>query len=149
MSLVVEIASWALIISGSFFVVVGGIGVVRMPDFYTRMHASSLTDSVGTFAILMGLMLQFGFTLATAKLAAIALFLFITNPTASYALGHAGLIAGVAGIAEGTPDGDLDDDHGGRAVTPSRGETLDGTPGGSPGSTTGGAGEHADEQKGA
>lgn len=108
MSLVVETASWALIIFGSFFVVVGGIGVVRMPDFYTRMHASSLTDSIGTFAILFGLMLQFGLTLATLKLAAIALFLFVTNPTSSYALGHAALLAGVAGIADGTPDGGPD-----------------------------------------
>lgn len=110
MNVVAEIMSWALIILGSFFVVVGGIGVVRMPDFYTRMHASSLTDSIGTFAILFGLMLQFGLTLATLKLVAIALFLFMTNPTASYALGHAGLLAGIEGIASGTPDGAPDGD---------------------------------------
>jgi multicomponent Na+:H+ antiporter subunit G len=98
-SLLTELASWALIISGCVFVVAGGIGVLRMPDFYTRMHAASLTDSVGTFAILAGLMLQFGLTLATVKLLAIALFLFMTTPTASYALGHAALLAGIEGIA--------------------------------------------------
>lgn len=130
MSIVVEIASWALIIFGSFFVVVGGIGVVRMPDFYTRMHASSLTDSIGTFAILFGLMLQFGLTLATLKLAAIALFLFMTNPTASYALGHAALLAGVAGIADGTPDGGPDgtlaDAAGGPAAAGTLGDRREG-----------------------
>lgn len=130
MSIIVEIASWALIIFGSFFVAVGGIGVVRMPDFYTRMHASSLTDSIGTFAILFGLMLQFGLTLATLKLAAIALFLFMTNPTASYALGHAALLAGIEGIADGTPDGGpegtLADAPGGQAAAGTSGVRREG-----------------------
>ncbi|MDZ7825545.1 MAG: monovalent cation/H(+) antiporter subunit G [Gammaproteobacteria bacterium] len=76
-----------------------GIGVLRMPDFYTRLHGSSLTDSLGTFAVLFGLMLQFGLSLATLKLVAIALFLYLTNPTAAYALAHAALLADVPGLA--------------------------------------------------
>lgn len=99
MTILIEAASWVLIVAGSFFVLVGGIGVLRMPDFYTRLHGSSLTDSLGTFAVLFGLMLQFGLSLATLKLVAIALFLFLTNPTAAYALAHAALLADVPGLA--------------------------------------------------
>jgi multicomponent Na+:H+ antiporter subunit G len=99
MTILIEAASWVLIIAGSFFVLAGGIGVLRMPDFYTRLHGSSLTDSLGTFAVLFGLMLQFGLSLATLKLVAIALFLYLTNPTAAYALAHAALLANVPGLA--------------------------------------------------
>mgnify|MGYP005862475525 CR=1 FL=1 len=99
MTILIEAASWVLIVAGSFFVLVGGIGVLRMPDFYTRLHGSSLTDSLGTFAVLFGLMLQFGLSLATLKLVAIALFLYLTNPTAAYALAHAALLADVPGLA--------------------------------------------------
>ena len=99
MTILIEAASWVLIIAGSFFVLAGGIGVLRMPDFYTRLHGSSLTDSLGTFAVLFGLMLQFGLSLATLKLVAIALFLYLTNPTAAYALAHAALLAKVPGLA--------------------------------------------------
>ena len=99
MTILIEAASWVLIVAGSFFVLVGGIGVLRMPDFYTRLHGSSLTDSLGTFAVLFGLMLQFGLSLATLKLVAIALFLYLTNPTAAYALAHAALLANVPGLA--------------------------------------------------
>jgi len=99
MTILIEATSWVLIVAGSFFVLVGGIGVLRMPDFYTRLHGSSLTDSLGTFAVLFGLMLQFGLSLATLKLVAIALFLYLTNPTAGYALAHAALLANVPGLA--------------------------------------------------
>ena len=47
MTLVIDIASWALILLGSFFTIVGAIGLVRMPDVYTRMHAASVTDTLG------------------------------------------------------------------------------------------------------
>ena len=65
-----------------------------MPDLYTRMHAASVTDSLGAILVLSGVMLQAGLTLATLKLAAILLFLLLTSPTASNALASAALIAG-------------------------------------------------------
>lgn len=79
---------------GGFFILVGGIGVLRMPDLYSRMHASSLTDTLGSLLILGGLMLQGGLSLATLKLAAIGIFLLFTSPVASYALGNAALLSG-------------------------------------------------------
>ncbi|MFW6093923.1 MAG: monovalent cation/H(+) antiporter subunit G [Pseudomonadota bacterium] len=93
-------ASWFLLTVGSGFVLVGGIGAVRMPNLYTRVHASSLTDSLGPVLILGGLMLQSGLTLETLKLFAILVFMLITGPTATYALGNAALLAGIQPQAE-------------------------------------------------
>jgi len=95
MNLLIDIASAVLLLTGGFFVFVGGFGVMRMPEFFTRMHAASLTDTGGAALILLGLMLQGGFTLVPLKLAAIFLFLFLTSPTASYALANAALLSGV------------------------------------------------------
>jgi multicomponent Na+:H+ antiporter subunit G len=67
---------------------------MRLPDLYTRMHAASLTDTLGTLLILGGIMLQGGLTLATIKLVAIVLFLMVTGPTATYALANAALLSG-------------------------------------------------------
>lgn len=91
---VIDWISGALGVFGGFFVLVGGIGALRMPDLYTRLHASSLTDTLGSLSILGALMLQAGLSLATLKLAAIMIFLLFTSPVASYALGNAALLSG-------------------------------------------------------
>ncbi len=90
-----DIVSWILIAIGGFAMLVGGIGVLRFPDVYTRMHAASITDTMGAGALLLGLILQAGLTLVAVKLFLILLFLFITSPTSSFALAHAALSAGV------------------------------------------------------
>jgi multicomponent Na+:H+ antiporter subunit G len=95
MELVLDIVSWILLSAGGFFVLVGGIGALRMPNLYTRMHAASVTDTMGAVLVLSGVMVQAGLSLAAIKLAAILLFLLITSPTASYALAHSALLAGV------------------------------------------------------
>lgn len=79
------------LLCGAFFVIVGGVGLLRMPDFYTRMHAAGVTDTLGAGLILLGLMLQGGWTLVTAKLLLILIFLWLTSPTASHALVRAAL----------------------------------------------------------
>jgi multicomponent Na+:H+ antiporter subunit G len=89
------VLSWILLCLGGSFVLIGGIGALRLPGFYTRMHAASLTDTMATIMIFPGLMLQAGFSLAALKLAAIMLFLLLTGPTASYALANAALHAGM------------------------------------------------------
>lgn len=89
-----DILSWILLSVGGLFVVIGGIGALRMPDLYTRMHAASVTDSIAPILVIAGIMLQSGFTLASVKLAAILLFLLLTGPTASNALASAALLAG-------------------------------------------------------
>jgi len=88
-----DMLSWVMLLGGGGFVLVGGIGVIRLPDLYTRMHAASLTDTLGTMLILGGIMLQAGLTLASIKLAVIVLFLLLTGPTATYALANAALLS--------------------------------------------------------
>ena len=89
MSLAVEVASWVLILVGSFLVFTGGIGILRLPDFFTRLHAAGITDTMGAALILLGLMLQAGFSAVTIKLILVLALLFITGPTATHALAKA------------------------------------------------------------
>ena len=100
-----DIASWILLTLGGASVLIGGIGALRMPNLYTRMHAASVTDSTGAILVLVGIMLQAGLSLATIKLAAILLFLLLTSPTASNALASAALLAGTK------PDAALPDEE--------------------------------------
>ncbi|HPF57333.1 MAG TPA: monovalent cation/H(+) antiporter subunit G [Candidatus Competibacteraceae bacterium] len=91
MTWLVDGLSGLALLCGAFFVIVGGAGLLRMPDFYTRMHAAGVTDTLGAGLILLGLMLQAGWTLITAKLLLILIFLWLTSPTASHALVRAAL----------------------------------------------------------
>ena len=95
MTLLVDIMSWILLTAGGFFVLVGGVGAIRMPNLYTRIHAASVTETMGAVLIICGVMLQAGLSLATIKLAAILLFLLITSPTSTYALSSAAMLAGI------------------------------------------------------
>jgi multicomponent Na+:H+ antiporter subunit G len=98
--LIVWLTSWFMLALGSGFVLVGGIGAVRMPSLYTRIHASSLTDSLGPMLVLGGLMLQSGVALETLKLVAILIFMLLTGPTATYALANAALLSGMKPVAD-------------------------------------------------
>lgn len=94
MEAVVNATSFALLTLGGACVFVGGVGMLRMPDLYTRMHAASVTDTAGLGFVILGLALQSGFSLVLVKLAAILIFLFVTSPTAAYALANAAQLAG-------------------------------------------------------
>ena len=88
---IVDILSWVLLLGGSFFLLTGAVGLVRLPDFYTRLHAAGLTDTGGAALILFGLMFQGGFTLVSVKLGLILAFLWFTSPAACHALANASL----------------------------------------------------------
>jgi multicomponent Na+:H+ antiporter subunit G len=90
-----ELLASAFLVSGAFFVLVGGIGVLRMPDLYTRMHAASVTETMGTLLLMIGLMILAGWSLPGFKLFATLLFLLFTGPVAAYAVANTALIAGV------------------------------------------------------
>jgi multicomponent Na+:H+ antiporter subunit G len=98
--LMLEILSWILLCLGGAFVLIGGIGALRLPNFYTRLHAASLTESMATILIFSGMILQAGLSLAAVKLAAIMVFMLLTAPTASYALANAALQSGMRPEAE-------------------------------------------------
>ena len=100
MTALLDTLSWVLLTLGGISVLIGGIGALRMPDLYTRMHAASVTDSLGAILVLTGIMLQAGLSLATIKLVAILLFLLLTSPTSSNALASAALLAGTRPFAE-------------------------------------------------
>ena len=92
--LIVDIVSWIAIISGSTFMLIGAIGTLRFPDFWSRVHAVSVTDSAGMLLLTLGLCIQGGLTLITVKLIIIGAFLFITGPTATHAVANAALVSG-------------------------------------------------------
>jgi multicomponent Na+:H+ antiporter subunit G len=93
--LLVDALSWACLVGGGVFCIIGAVGLLRMPDFYTRMHAASVIESLGAGLILLGLMLQGGFTLVTVKLLMIAGMIFFASPTATHALARAGMARGL------------------------------------------------------
>ncbi len=80
---------------GCFFMVVSSIGIIRFPDFYSRMHPAGKSDTFGQAMILIGLMIYEGFSLVSVKLFFIIIFIFVANPTATHALAKAAYTAGV------------------------------------------------------
>ncbi|MFN7087042.1 MAG: monovalent cation/H(+) antiporter subunit G [Burkholderiales bacterium] len=95
MSLVIDAISWACLVAGGGFSIIGTVGLIRMPDFYTRMHAASVTDTLGAGLILLGLVLQAGLTLIAVKLLIIGLLILFTSPTATHALAKAAMARGL------------------------------------------------------
>ena len=93
--LAADIVSWAFILAGSAGIVVAAFGLVRLPDFYTRLHAGGVTDTLGAELIIIGLAIQSGFTMITVKLFIIGMFLFFTGPTATHATANAAWVAGL------------------------------------------------------
>lgn len=91
---VVEIASWISILGGCFFLIIGAVGSLRFPDFWTRIHAISVSDSAGMLLLVFGMCLQAGLSLVTVKLVIIGAFLFITGPTSSHAVANAAMVSG-------------------------------------------------------
>ncbi len=95
MEATIDIISWVLLVAGSVFAVVGGIGLLRLPDFFSRMHGGGMTDTMGAGLILTGLMFQTGLSLVTFKLVLITLFLLLTSPTSAHALARSALSHGL------------------------------------------------------
>ena len=96
---IIWIVSWAFMLCGCFFIVSGAVGIIRMPDLYTRLHAASITDTGGAIFISMALIIQavfvFGNTMAAIKVILILFFTLFTAPTASHALAKTALLSGL------------------------------------------------------
>ena len=95
MSMVLDILSWISLVAGGAFCVIGALGLVRMPDFYTRVHAAGIVDTMGAGLLLFGMILQAGLTLIAVKLVMIGLLLLFASPTATHALTKAALARGL------------------------------------------------------
>ena len=98
---VIDILSWALLLGGSFFCVAGALGICRLPDFYTRLHGAGVIDTLGASLILIGLMLQAGLSLVTAKLVFILFFIYIASPTSTHAIAQAAYDCGLEPMLDG------------------------------------------------
>jgi multicomponent Na+:H+ antiporter subunit G len=98
-----DVASGVLLAAGGFFCIVGAVGLLRMPDFFTRTHAASLIETLGAGLILAGLALQAGFTLALLKLVILGLLILFASPTATHALAKAARERGVEARIDGEP----------------------------------------------
>jgi multicomponent Na+:H+ antiporter subunit G len=92
---ILSIISIIFIIAGLFFLIVAAIGVVRLPDVFSRSHAVSLTDSLGAFLMLFGLALHEGLGINTLKILVVLVLLFILNPVISHATIRAALRSGL------------------------------------------------------
>ena len=86
--LAVQWLGWLLLGVGSFFILTGVIGLLRLPDIYSRLHAAGLTDTLGAALVLLGLICHAGLSIAAIKLALILAFILITGPTATHALAN-------------------------------------------------------------
>jgi multicomponent Na+:H+ antiporter subunit G len=100
MSDLINILSGVMIITGALAILVGMLGVFRMPDFFTRLHAASIIDTMGTMLILLGLMLYSGFNLVSVKLLLIMIFILITTPAAAHALAKSALHGGLEPVLD-------------------------------------------------
>lgn len=93
--MIIDILSWVSLTTGGVLGIIGAIGIHRFPDFYSRLHAVGIADTLSAILILLGLGLQAGLSLAAFKLILIFVFLFFTSPTASHALANAALHSGL------------------------------------------------------
>lgn len=95
MSLLLDILSGFFLLSGCFFLITGALGMLRLPDFFTRVHGAAVIDSLGTILIMVGLVLQSGWNMTLVKILLTFLFLMLTGPTAVHALAKSALYGGV------------------------------------------------------
>lgn len=87
--MILDILSWCLFLLGSLFIIAGSLGMLRFPDFYTRMHAAGVTDTLGVELMLLAMILQSDNFTTIIKLFLIALFMLLTSPVSTHAIAHA------------------------------------------------------------
>lgn len=86
LTVIFNIISIIFIFLGLFFVIAGTIGLIRLPDVFTRMHATGKCDTLGEGLILIGLLIYQGIDLVSVKLLFLIIFIFIANPVATHAV---------------------------------------------------------------
>ena len=95
-----SVLATALITLGLFFLVVAAVGMVRLPDVFTRSHAVALTDALGAFFLLTGLAVYHGFSTNTLRILVVLGLLYIVNPVISHATVRAALRSGERPVGE-------------------------------------------------
>lgn len=95
MEAALDLLSWASILSGALFIFIGTLGLLRLPDVFSRMHGAGMTDTLGAGLLVLGMLLQTTDWLVAIKLVMIVAFLAFTSPTTSHALARAALKSGL------------------------------------------------------
>jgi multicomponent Na+:H+ antiporter subunit G len=93
--MIADVLSWICLGLGCVLCMIGGLGLMRLPDFYSRMHGGGITDTLGAGLVLIGLMFQGGLTMVTVKLVMIMAVLLITSPTSTHAVAKAAFTSGL------------------------------------------------------
>jgi len=109
MELLINLASWLLILGGSAFLLTGAIGMIRLPDMFSRMHGAGIIDTMGTALLVLGMMLQAGLTIVSIKLFMILLFLMFTSPTTTHALARAAIDSGLKPLVDEDEEKDAEE----------------------------------------
>jgi multicomponent Na+:H+ antiporter subunit G len=91
----INIIAMALMAFGAFFMITGAVGLLRLPDFYTRLHATGKCDTLGEVLLIVGFMIYEEWTFLTIKLFFLMVFIFIANPVATHAIMKAAYVTGV------------------------------------------------------
>lgn len=107
----IEVLSLPFLLLGSVLMVVTGIALLRLPDFFSRIHGAGISDTLGAGAVLLGFALQTGFSLVSVKLMMIMIFLALTGPVAAHALARAAFDQGVAPILGSQAAGEDEDEE--------------------------------------
>lgn len=101
--MIADLLSVILVVIGLFLFASGTLGLIRLPDFYCRMHATGKCDTMGALLSLTGLAIYNGASLVSLKIIFIILFIFLANPTATHAIGRAALMNQVKPWAKEPP----------------------------------------------
>ncbi|MCY4400512.1 MAG: monovalent cation/H(+) antiporter subunit G [Gemmatimonadetes bacterium] len=118
MDQLLSVLTWALLLAGSFFFLTGALGMVRLPDVFTRMHAAGMGDTMGAGLILLGLCVQGGVSVVTVRLVLVLAFVWFTSPIATHALAKAALSGGTRPYTlTGTDAARGDESHEGGGAT--------------------------------
>jgi multicomponent Na+:H+ antiporter subunit G len=96
-----EILATVFVVVGTFFGFVATVGIIRLPDLYSRLHAASKSDTLGSVLSLAGLAIVLGLTTESMKLVFLVVFLFVTSPTAAHAIARAAKEEEVEPVGEG------------------------------------------------
>ena len=105
--IIIDVLSWICLGLGSILCIIGGLGLLRLPDFYSRLHGGGITDTLGAGLVLLGLMFQGGLTMVTVKLVMILVILLLTSPTSTHAVSKAAFASGLKPFSS-------DPDHNGK-----------------------------------
>ena len=92
---IINVISTIFILAGLFFIIAGTIGLIRLPDFYSRMHATGKCDTLGEGLVIMGLIIYNGLNFISVKLLFLVIFIFVVNPVATHAIARAAYKVGL------------------------------------------------------